>query len=389
MDYICPLLFFGFIIYGFFQDRRTAGKTTSDIGKFQAKLETKKTGGLTLKEISVKGLFPISSSTRIGFVTSVLDNTGQELESVVSLVDGFQEPGSPFFQCQKQGIRVEPDSGFIDWINVGTVPPDILVPPYGGARKYTILLRLVDLDNIPSISGGFHKTSKGLLWQKEFSFEYAFKEKGYMEASEDREKSQELSVRIAMAVAMSDGSLDNSEGYVIKDWIKKTISIYEPSKRNELKHIYNNALKESYNDACSGDLELSSLVKSMNRYAENKEKYDTMELCYEVMAADGEAAEQEIEVLNNLCSALDLDFNEIQKIKDKSIVKLTSKSFGSAANEDVLGIDPAWDNAKIRKHLRTEFQKWSSRVTALPDGNERGNAQKMLELIAEAKRNYG
>ena len=88
MEYICPLLIVGFVIYGFFQNSGNAGKN-SEIGKFQAKLETKKTEGLTLKEISVKGLFPISSSTRIGFVTSVLDNTGQELESVVSLVDGF------------------------------------------------------------------------------------------------------------------------------------------------------------------------------------------------------------------------------------------------------------------------------------------------------------
>ena len=90
-----------------------------------------------------------------------------------------------------------------------------------------------------------------------------------------------------------------------------------------------------------------------------------------------------------LLKMFDVDFEEIQKIKDKSIVNLTSSISKSAGSDDMLGIDSSWDKIKIQKHLRTEFQKWNNRVTTLPDGDERKNAQQMLELIAEAKKKYG
>lgn len=361
----------------------------------EAKIETNRSGdngdGPLVKEISVKGLFPVYSNTRVGFITSVLDDTGSEVESVISLIDNFQEPDNVCFQClRKFPETVSPDTGFIKWVPVGVVFPEILVPPYGGLRKYLAILRLVDLDNMPQINLGFQKKDDpGILWQRSFEFEAEFSESGFKEASENREKAQELSIRISMAVAMSDGSLDSSEGNIIKSWIEKNISIYEPAKRNKLKSSYNNALKGAYNDARSGNLALSPLTKELNDIADKKEKYDAIELCYEVMAADGEAAKEEMEILKKISSALELDVDEIKKIKDKSIVNLKSSLSKSASIEDILGIDPSWDNATVQKHIRSEFQKWNNRITTLPDGEERNNAQQMLDLLAEAKKKYG
>jgi tellurite resistance protein len=361
------------------------------MGLMEAKIETRNAAedGPYAKELLVKGLFPVDSNTRVGFITSVLDDTGKELESVMSIVDNFQEPDNISYQCVRKLPDVAPDTGFINWVSVGVVFPEILIPPYSGTRSYMAVLRLVDLDEMPSIKYGFHQSDRGILWQRDFIFQHTFEEKGYKEASESREKSQELSIRIAMAVAMSDGSLDTTEGNVMKSWIEKNISIHEASKRNKLKSKYNKALKESYSDARSGDLNLSSLTSKLNKIAEKKEKYDTIELCYEVMAADGEAAKEEMEILGKISKALDLDFGEIQKIKDKSIVNLTSSLSKGASLEDMLDIDPSWDNATVRKHIRTEFQKWNNRVTTLPDGEERNNAQQMLDLLAEAKKKYG
>ena len=79
---------------------------------------------------------------------------------------------------------------------------------------------------------------------------------------------------------MADGSLDEKEGEVIKNWIKKTISIYDEEKKKELKNIYNNAFKEAYKLAKGNKLLISDLTSELNELNENKIKYDAMELCY-------------------------------------------------------------------------------------------------------------
>jgi len=54
--------------------------------------------------------------------------------------------------------------------------------------------------------------------------------------------------------------------------------------------------------------------------------------------------------------------------------------------DEMLGIDRAWDADKRRRHLRQEFQKWNNRLNALPEGEERENAQRMLDAIAEYRK---
>ena len=88
--------------------------------------------------------------------------------------------------------------------------------------------------------------NSGLIDFKQFEFNYNFKIKGYMEKSEDIDKARALSVKIAIAVAMSDGSLADEEGDIIKNWIKTTISTYSKETQKELKSIYNTALKDAY-----------------------------------------------------------------------------------------------------------------------------------------------
>ena len=43
---------------------------------------------------------------------------------------------------------------------------------------------------------------------------------------------------------------------------------------------------------------------------------------------------------------------------------------------------------KIKKYLAVEFAKWNNRLNTLVEGQERENAQKMLDLIAEGRKKY-
>ena len=345
---------------------------------------------LVAKEIEGRGLFPLSKVTRIGFVTSVFDATAKELEPVHSAIVAFQEPSSIVYQNVLEVGQVSPNQGLGSWARLGIVFPDILQPPYSGKRQMVALLRMIDLDNKPSINLGRHqKNDSGLLWSGVLKFEYNFLDKGYEEAAKHRDEARAIALKFGVAVSMADGSLDTSEGECLKAWIIRTIATFSDDKQTELKHLYNEAMREAYADARLGNLSLSTLTTRLNEIGEKKHKYDAIELCFDVMAADGIADASEMRIIRQVVDALDLDLDEIEKLRDQKIVGLNSSISDQASVEDLLGIEPTWDTDLIKKHLITEFQKWNNRINTLSEGEERDNAQRMLDVIAEARKKYG
>lgn len=345
--------------------------------------------GPIVKEIQGKGLFPLRSKTNLGFLTSVFDVTSGDFEPVLSVIEGFQEDGSIVYQHGCNIGPIEPDQGFVRWVRIGVVIPDILEPPYGGSRKLKAIVRIVDLDNLPNIVHGFHdKGDPGILWQDTLEFNYSFEDKGYEEASEHRDEAVALSLKIGMAVAMADGNLDDEEGNVLKAWVVKSIEPFGDEKKSKLKEIYNDAMRDSYSLAQAGNLVLSDLIERMNQVGEKSSKYETLELCFEVMAADGVADEAEITIIKQIALALNLDMDEVAKMRDQKIIGLNSSVGSHASIETMLGIEPDWSEDQIMKHLRVEFQKWNNRLNTLDEGDERDNAQVMLNRIAEARKKY-
>jgi len=345
--------------------------------------------GPRYKAIEIKGLFPIGARRRVGFVTSVFDETDEEMSPVLGAIEIFQEPNSIVYQHFSEIGDVTPDQGFVSWCRVGAVVPELINPPYSGRRKLLVILRMVDLDEPSSIEHGWHdKDDPGVLWSTGLNFEHTFTDSGYEEAAEHRDQARVLSVSVGMAVAMADGTLDDSEGTVLKDWIKKMISPFSDEKRENLKTLYNNAMKDSYDLALGGDLNLSALTDELNTIADKSTRYETIELCFDVMAADGVADPEEMRVIRKVAEALELDFDEVEKMRDQKIVGLDTNIANQASAEDLLGIEEDWEVDRVKKHLRIEFQKWNNRLNSLEEGEERDNAQRMLDLIADARKKY-
>ena len=274
--------------------------------------------GALVKAIEVKGLFPVNTNRHVAFITSVFDETSGKFQPVISSIEVFQEPGSVVYQQYSYLGQVFPDQGYVKWMRVGGVIPEIIQPPVGGERQLAVILRLVDVDNLPEINHGFNEQDQtGILWQNSFKFVHTFHEKGYEEAAEHRDRARALSVKIGMAVAMADGSLDDSEGKTIKEWILKVISPYTEDKYEELKSLYNSAMKEAHSLAKDTKLSLSDLTSELNEIAEQSMKYETIQLCFDIMAADGVADAEELKVINKIADALELDINEIEKMRDQ------------------------------------------------------------------------
>ena len=342
--------------------------------------------GPVVKAIECKGLFPINVAGNVAFLVSIFDKTSEELKPVIAVLDDFQEPVSSAFQSRVEMGEIEPDHGLINWVRVGAILPVILQPPHGGRRVLLAVCRFIDVDDPPVIHLGYHSNDDdGIFWQTTMEFEHDFSEKGYIEAAEHRDEARALSVKIGIAIAMSDGRLDGNEGETIQAWIKNEISTYTEDKREELKKIYNEAMRKAYEAAKRGELSLSEITSRLNEIGEVSTKYETLELCFDVMAADGVADAAELKIIRGIADALNLDLDEIEKMKDQKIIGLDADLSRQASIEDIIGINPKWSDEQTKRYLRNEFQKWNDRLTTLSEGEERDNAQRMLDLISEAR----
>lgn len=408
MEFIFVILFFvffGWIINAVLGTLRAAGKAVIGKGslKDNLELEFKGFGELRtqLKEVSnpgepftldveVRGLFPVQQTTNVGFIISVFtkDSNG-DLEPVFSMLNEFQEPQSRAFQDLTGCGEISENQGFTRWVKIGVVPTGILQPARTGRQELSIVVRLVDIDNIPTIFQGFTDRESGNspLWASREHYDFNCQVTGYSEEAEARDEAQALSIKIGMAVAMADGTLDDAEGFVLKNWIKSVLSNYSGEKEQKLKKIYNDAMRESYSLAKSKNLLLDDVCKKLNELGDTAQKYQAIELAHKVMAADGQADKREMKVINDVAEQLGIDSSELEKIRDKQIIKLNTDP------EDIdtlslLGISSSLSNEEILEKLKKEFIKWNGRLNSLSDGEEKDNAQQMLDLIGKAREKY-
>jgi hypothetical protein len=342
------------------------------------------------KEIQVKGLFPITFTRKLGFVTSVFDDTSGSFQTVGCIMEAFQEPHTRAYQHSTEVGITEPGVGFISWVRVGVVLPQLLETPFSGKRKLAALLRLIDLNNKPDITCGFHQPNhNGLLWQRQLDFDHVVEGKGYLELQALRDEARVLSVKIATCIAMWDSSLGNAEGEVLKIWIQKTLSGLSGDRRESLRSSLNAALKDAYTAAQEGQLDLTSLTQQLNEIGDKASKYETIELCYDVLTARDILHPDAAKIIDLTAKVLELDLSEVEKIRDIRLVNLKTDLTSSGGMEELLGIDPEWDVDRKKRHLRSEFQKWNNRLTTLSEGAERDNAQRMLDAISEVRQQYG
>ena len=353
--------------------------------------ETLPDSQLIIKKVMFRGAMASKRRMSAKFQLSAFDITdgNKNPKHVISLLEQAQEADTISFGISGEIGTIEPGDAITDWVQLGVVVPDLLQCERSGLRKIQIYLRLFNSDNQPTIVGGFGNGEGEVVIEQGISFDHNFIDKGYEEISQDREESQALSLKIGVAVAMADGRLDDAEGEILKSWILKQVSIFSDEKQKRLKGLFNDALKEAFVKAESGELPLTPLVERLANIAEKKSKYDAVALCFEVMAADGVASPEEMSMIRNIAESLGLDVAEVDSMRESVTLNLSSNITTESELESLVGLEPNWSDEQKKKHLRVEFQKWSNRINALSEGEERASAQTMLDNIARLRKKYG
>jgi tellurite resistance protein len=364
------------------------------IENFQFRLVDKEIENIEVKILQAKGLIPILFSAdleaRIMLVDITdhktpeeeIDITNGNSSMVMSLFEAQQSNNGSFLIEQNIGF-INTNSGWTDWVQLGAIPLSFLVPPKRGEREFEVIVFLQGSGN-----ERVHFSSMSSGYRNDLRFRYFHPGKGYEDIDNEVTETNDLTIKIAVAIAMSEGSLDDAEGETIKNWITSTIEIHSEETKKELKKQFNKSFKDSYSKAKDGKLKLGELVRRFEDIADDNAKYKCLDLCYAVMAADGVAAPEELEMIEQISESLQLDASELSKIRDSNLEKLDTKEMKSDDLEVLLNIDINQSKDEIKKHLTKEFQKWNSRINTISNEKEKEKAQEMINLISKARRKY-
>ena len=340
----------------------------------------------------VRGLAPITSRQSV------------ELRATLYIYD--EETGLPVFSNFSQTTESEISRVFCqhinfgrlgighylpNWVNATNVIAEGLQPPYTGTR--TLRFKLYYHDELDPIIFIFGKAVVGkdyILHTAECIEEFTFQEPGYRDEREHDIKVKPLMLEIAFNMGMIDGTLHQKEKEVIKKWMKSELDASPEEDKDRLKHALEEAVKASAKNRAS-DQHFQKIVQKFADIATKNNKYQAIELCLDVLSADGVADEAELKYLQELAKDMGLDFAEVQKMKDKALVKIDTGPLTlgqGASDESILGLSEEATKDEALAFIKKEYRKWNGRLNSLDAGTERDNAQQMLNALARLRKKY-
>jgi tellurite resistance protein len=299
---------------------------------------------------------------------TVRDVTGGEDHPVFTALDSQQLHDSPVLGIEQRQTIPYCSSVINEWVIFCKIPIDLLTFPRKGARTLRFSLEM-----------------EGTSATATVTVAHECKTDGYLEAYENRQKFEELTLQLAFAVSAADGAPDRAESEVIKAWGKERVDYSPAGQREEAKERLNKTLREvvqQFNQGAASDI--PSLCRKLKAVASVAERYDAIELCLHVAKADGVADRRELELLSRLSDLLEIDSSRFRELKDKILPVTMIKVSGQADVDQLLGIHSGMSAEEVKKHLRNEFQKWN-RLATHSSPEKREQAGRMLEFIAKKR----
>jgi len=325
------------LIFGYFiiqkiknsSQKRLKANEIHRLGEIRAQIIQNHNKRLPLLDVQCKGLIPILSRTNIGFTVSIFtEGSNGETDVVLSMIDTFQESDSRAFQDLTRIGEVDEHHGFEDWTTVCNIPIHILQPAVGGKQKLRVIIMIVDMEKFPKII--FGSGERGILaFAKNYNCDFSVK--GYDEEGSHINEARALSIKIGVAVAMSDGDFDEKERRTLDMWIKKMIMPFNQEKQLELKKLYNNAKNKAEqefanlgHDKKAWEVELNAICRELHDINEDVQKYEALELAHEVMVSDGVEHNEESKCIFSIARNLGINADEIELIRSSKIHKLSN-----------------------------------------------------------------
>lgn len=327
-------------------------------------------------KVEARGLMPVYRTMQIDFVTWMEDLTDNANgDPVVCSLDDFQHHETPVFQSVWGGGSLSPDEGFLNWVEIGIAPAEALSFPKAGQRRLKIYGYVTEKTS-PALRKSLLSSTCSLFFQNSGV--------GYKEWEGKRLEALKLSLRLGVATAFADNDFADSEGKVIKAWIKKRIDRLDDDEQEKAKQELNAALLQAFEDARRGTLQIESAAETLAKSPVKQASYDALELCTIVMAADGVIQPAEVRIVDRIGRLLGIDNDGIRSLRDKHAQQASSSSEEGTelSDEMLLGLDSNLTPDQKKKKLRELFARYNAMMQIEKDAAKRARSQAMLDAIA-------
>jgi len=314
---------------------------------------------------------PEAETTLRILITDVTDGIAKS-KPVLTRVKRWSAPGEPVF-CYNAflGKLTNQTNTLSDWTEVAQLKLDWLEFARKGKRNLQFSTSVLS-----------EQSGKELACAK-CDFAYDNPEFGCVDLQENIQRTKTLAVALAFAVSAADQKLYECEIELIKNWTRENFDAAFASDKARYK------LEQSLNKTVDffrngNQLNVYEICKEIVEIAPIADRYDILDLCLHVAKANGRVAAEELAILKNLASWLEVDTNKFRAMMEKTL-PVNMHQVKDA--EVIFGVTSDMSKEKTKRQLNKEYGKWNSRVTS-SDPEIRAQADQMLELIAKARSRY-
>ena len=339
--------------------------------------------------VEMAGMISHPTDDQVKIILIIQDITDNKDENdagapILSAHEAFAEEGSRVLSVQRL-YDSGPTHYFRDWVLFIPVPVDFIIPPHKGKRKLKFLLCVAD-SNTTTDRGAIDDTTKLHHFSSKI-INFNFKEPGYMDELVNKDKVEDLTIKLGMSMAAADGHLDQKELNVIKSWVKNLTNLLEEDKAEERKKHFSKFVKSAYTAAKDKKISLSNLVKEFNDIASKSQKYTAMQLLLDISGADGTLSKEEDVFINKIAKTTGINLATFKEMKNKVIANVDNIDLSEKPSEESFGITEDMDDKQKCKVLRKEFTKWNGQ-TNHNNIKKRKRAKEMVKIIANLRKQY-
>ena len=338
--------------------------------------------------VDVRGRFPIEGTTELVLAASVFDversasrDEDPELLPVICQIGEFQEADTPFYHDQRDIGVVDPGQGYRHWRQILSIIPPALVPPEAGTRKLRLLVVAYDAAHPPVFERGF--VNGDVLWAASHDFTFQGTGDGYRGIEFQRISQLEYAVQFAVAAGGATGDLELTRS-TVTSWIESRAGGPAIEERLDERKRLLAALETAIANAQKGRSDLPRQVRRMRANTTREDMRKALDLALLLVMQHGAHA-AELAVLEKAAADMGLEPGLFHELLDTRRVRLTAGATDEKDLHAMLGLDPAWDAERTSAHLTMLYTQWNSRAESLADPQRRAEAERMLELIAEAR----
>jgi uncharacterized tellurite resistance protein B-like protein len=317
--------------------------------------ETKFNGIMVNISGSINGLVYQSCSLRLIIRDDELEN--HELGGrLLTEVDALSKHKDGTFLLEKSIGKIPYYSTSVNNLEF-FIPLDFVTFPKAGRRTYKIHL-VLDANG----------SAVGLT---EAKVDIESDKDGYIDVVEKKESAQNVLLKLAFKIAISDGHIDLKEKRIIKRWVSEKD---KPSLTSSYEEYVNSPNKLSFES-------LENLLDQFKLNASPKLIEEGLDLLMEIISADSSHEESEREIINLFIEKNKMTKEQYQKAYSKH---LDTEIITTNLDSSDLGINENMSTTEKKRILREKYKYWVSRTTST-DPKVKANAEKMIEKIAQIR----